>query len=143
MPGGSICSSLSNISVRDGGLGRGEASARSIKLSGSQQSCTGRLSAAPRASSSQHPISLPARLISLTPRLKFPVAQSLLPPSSVGPGGHVENTGRWRGSRSRVSDANAARWVRSAEMGQSQRERCVRGRVKQTNKKRKKKTKTS
>lgn len=78
MPGGSICSSLSNISVRDGGLGRGEACTRSIKLSGSQQSCTGRLSAAPRASSSQHPISLPPRLISPTPRLKFPVAQSLL-----------------------------------------------------------------
>lgn len=87
MPGGSICSSLSNISVRDGGLGRGEASTRSIKLSGSQQSCTGRLSAAPRASSSQHPISLPPRLISPTPQLKFPVAQSLLLLlSSVGPG---------------------------------------------------------
>lgn len=73
MPGGSICSSLSYISVRDGGLGRGEASTRSIKLSGSQRSCTGRLSAAPRASSSQHPISLPPRLISSTPRLKFPM----------------------------------------------------------------------
>lgn len=73
MPGGSICSSLSYISVRDGGLGRGEASTRSIKLSGSQRSCTGRLSAAPGASSSQHPISLPPRLISSTPRLKFPM----------------------------------------------------------------------
>lgn len=73
MPGGSICSSLSYISVRDDGLGRGEASTRSIKLSGSQRSCTGRLSAAPGASSSQHPISLPPRLISSTPRLKFPM----------------------------------------------------------------------
>ncbi|CAB1444755.1 unnamed protein product [Pleuronectes platessa] len=51
MPGGSICSSLSYISVGDGGSGRGEASTRSIKLSGSQRSCTGRLSAAPGATS--------------------------------------------------------------------------------------------
>ncbi|KAK5871666.1 hypothetical protein PBY51_004531 [Eleginops maclovinus] len=41
MPGGSICSSLSYISVRDGGPGRGEASTRSIKLSGSQRAAQG------------------------------------------------------------------------------------------------------
>lgn len=97
MPGGSICSSLSYISVRDGGSGRGEASTRSIKLSGSQRSCTGRLSAAPRASSSQHPISLPPRLISPTPRLKFPMPSVCLC-SSAAPGpGPCQNTGRCGG----------------------------------------------
>lgn len=72
-------------------------------------------SAAPRASSSQHPISLPPRLISPTPRFKFPVAQSLpLLLSGVGARGHVKALGGAEGCVEVCSPALGL-YIRSAE----------------------------
>lgn len=75
----------------------GEACTRSIKLSGSQRSCTGRISAAPGAGSSQHHISLPPRLISPKARLKFPMTSVCRCSSAASGPGPCLNTGRCRG----------------------------------------------